>query len=243
MGPMELPSIPAGLPATRRALQRVAAHVVARRRSDLSGGRIGLRPSPGGIACPPAGPEDEVVRTDGDLLIVERGRAATVTRMTTLADLAGVAAVDPSAPLALGANPPPAGDLRAPLDIDAGAARALGAWWAFAVAAMDEAVAGRGPQAAPSPVQLWPEHFDVGCDLAWGPGEGQRVNLGGSPGDDGHEEPYLYVGPWGPDRPGDPTFWNAPFGAELGHAALRREGDPFAAAVGFLRRGLELLAG
>lgn len=240
---MELPRLPPGLPASRRALQRVAAHVVARRRSDLSAGRIGLRPSPGGLSCPPAGPEGEVVRTDGDLLIVERGPEATLTRMTSLGDLARAAGVDLGGPLALGSDPPPVGDPWEPLGIDAAAARALGGWWAFAVTALDAAVAGRGAHASPSPVQLWPEHFDVACDLAWGAGEGERVNLGGSPGDDRHHEPYLYVGPWGPDRPGDPGYWNAPFGAELGYAALRRAPDPHAAAATFLGRGLELLGG
>jgi hypothetical protein len=39
------------------------------------------------------------------------------------------------------------------------------------------------------------------------------VNLGGSPGDGFSDEPYLYVGPWTSDRPGDSEFWNAPFGA------------------------------
>ena len=56
--------------------------------------------------------------------------------------------------------------------------------------------------------------------MAWGAGEGERVNLGGSPGDQHFPEPYAYVGPWGPARPGDPGFWNAPFGAVLPWQAL-----------------------
>jgi hypothetical protein len=89
-------------------------------------------------------------------------------------------------------------------------------------------------------VQLWPEHFDAGCDVAAG---GGRVNLGASPGDGFHSEPYLYVGPWGPERPGDATFWNAPFGAAFGHGELLDAGEPVAAAVAFLTKGVELLAG
>ena len=50
---------------------------------------------------------------------------------------------------------------------------------------------------------LWPEHFDVGYAL-------DEVNYGVSPGDDGHPEPYAYVGPW---QPREGAFWNAPFGA------------------------------
>lgn len=44
-------------------------------------------------------------------------------------------------------------------------------------------------------MHLWPEHFDVACDLARGPGERERANLGGSAGDDAHPEPCLHLGP------------------------------------------------
>ncbi len=57
-----------------------------------------------------------------------------------------------------------------------------------------------------------------------------------------HAEPYLYVGPWGPERPGDPAYWNAPFGAILPHARLRAADDARGLAEAFLRRGLDLLA-
>ena len=43
-------------------------------------------------------------------------------------------------------------------------------------------------------VQLWPEHFDLATTI-------DEVNYGGSPGDDGHPLPYLYVGPWTPPEP------------------------------------------
>ena len=59
--------------------------------------------------------------------------------------------------------------------------------------------------------QLWPEHFDLACTVVVG-GEVQ-VNVGASPGDAYEPAPYLYIGPWGPERPGDPAYWNAPFGA------------------------------
>ena len=57
------------------------------------------------------------------------------------------------------------------------------------------------------------------------------MNLGGSPGDDAHPEPYLYVGPW-QQRSGD--FWNEPWGASLDRRAV----PDVAAAVEFLERGL-----
>lgn len=84
----------------------------------------------------------------------------------------------------------------------------------------------------PSRVQLWPEHFDVAVVL--GP-DGARANYGGSPGDDDHPEPYLYVGPWEP-RTG--SFWNEPFGASLPYRALLDGAD----ALAFLREGRGRLA-
>jgi hypothetical protein len=64
-----------------------------------------------------------------------------------------------------------------------------------------------------------------------------------SPGDDFSAEPYLYVGPWGADRPGDAGYWNAPFGAVLPRSRVVDDPDPLAAAVGFLRRGVMLQTG
>ena len=57
------------------------------------------------------------------------------------------------------------------------------------------------------------------------PGPGRTA--GASPGDDEHDEPYLYVGPWSEQPPG--PLWNANgfAGAELGYAELlaaRRSG-------------------
>lgn len=237
-----LAPLPATWAATRADLQRVAVHVLARRRLALAG-KIGLRAAPGGIATAAAGSEHEVVRTSGAWLLRERTGASAMTQSlhlagATLADAARLVEVNLDAPLDVGHDTPPVGDRDAPLAIDAAAA--LGAWFAFGWAALDEAVASLGPDAAPSVVQLWPEHFDAACDVATGAG---RTNLGASPGDAGHTEPYLYVGPWGPERPDDEAYWNAPFGAMLGHAALLTADDPHAAAVAFLRHGVELFAG
>ena len=64
---------------------------------------------------------------------------------------------------------------------------------------------------------------DLAIDL--GP-DGQRVNIGFSPGDAAHPEPYLYVGPWG--EWGSDPIWNEPFGASLSYADLRTGADPLA---------------
>jgi hypothetical protein len=69
------------------------------------------------------------------------------------------------------------------------------------------------------------------------------VNVGGSPGDTHIPEPYLYVGPRSAARPGDPDFWNAPFGAALTLSDLDGAADPSGSALAFLQRGIALLAG
>src|SRR5437868_903278 len=74
--------------------------------------------------------------------------------------------------------------------------------------------------------ELWPEHFDVGITAA-------GINYGASPGDDHIAEPYLYVGPHDGPAPGDPAFWNAPFGA----ARTFRQIGTVAEATAFFRDG------
>ena len=69
-----------------------------------------------------------------------------------------------------------------------------------------------------------------------------EVNYGLSPGDAGHPWPYLYVGPWTADRPGNPEFWTASFGAAR---PLSQAGDApnaiIASGVGFLLEGYRRL--
>ena len=73
--------------------------------------------------------------------------------------------------------------------------------------------------------QLWPEHLDLALAL-------DEVNYGGSPGDDEHPLPYLYVGPWTMPADGD-AFWNEPFGAST---TVGSDLDP-AAALAFFTDG------
>ena len=85
------------LTTTRLDLQRVATHVLARRRHAVSG-RFGLRATPGGIGTPAFGSPDalEVVRTAGTSLVHELGGQLRVVPMAgaTLADLAALVDVD-----------------------------------------------------------------------------------------------------------------------------------------------------
>jgi hypothetical protein len=86
------------------------------------------------------------------------------------------------------------------LDLDAGAADAI----YRSLYAGGFAIKTVLPQAHPV---LWPEHFDVAATV-------DEVNYGVSAGDDFHELPYAYVGPWDfRTAPRRGAVWNAPFGA------------------------------
>ena len=241
--------LPDSYPTTRDALQRVATHIVARAR-EQSTGRFGLRATPGGFGTPEFGDEPRRVRVSGALLIVESGASGAASTRTasidgaTLAELAFLAGVDLEAELSVGHDTPPLGEVDVPITIDSVAAAAVAHWFGIVGAALDRTVAGLGPEAAPTMAQLWPEHFDVALDAAFdpsAPGE-RRTNLGGSAGDGFHEAPYLYVGPWTDDRPGDPDLWNAPFGATLGWHAVMSTDDPVATAAAFFQRGMAALS-
>ncbi len=242
-----LAELPTTFADTRDALQRVAVHIVARARNQAGAHSIGLRVTPGGFGTPEFGPDVTRVRVSGGLILRESGGPDGATSVArgidgaTLAELADVAGVDLAADLDVGHDTPPLGDVDEPLHVDAAAARALAGWFAKTNAALDHVVAAVGGSAAPTLVQLWPEHFDAALDLAAAPG--QRVNLGGSPGDAYHADPYLYVGPWTDERPGDASFWNAPFGSVLGYRDLAATSDPVVTAAEFFLRGIELLAG
>lgn len=235
-------ALPAEFAATRTSLQRVAVHILARRRMQATG-RIGLRPAPGGIATPAFGEGVEVVRTRGTHLVHELDGRVHVVPLTTLHEAARALQLDLDAPLSVGHDTPPLGDRHAPLPLHGPSLQLIGRWFAIVQSALDALVAELPAAAGPTTAQLWPEHFDLACDVAWGDGEGERVNVGGSPGDEAIPEPYAYVGPWGPRRPGDPAFWNAPFGAVLRFSAVGGAGE--AAVVqritDFFRQGRQQL--
>jgi hypothetical protein len=228
----------ATLVATRLALQRVATHVLARRRCDVTGA-FGLRATPGGIGTPAFGPPDalEVVRIDGSDLVHEQGARLRVHAIdgASLAGLAEAVGVDLTRPFSVGGDTPPVDDVDEPIVLDAQAAARLAAWYDLGWRALD-AIAAVARE--PAPAQLWPEHFDASILVSIGRGGDDRCDVGLSPGDRHSDAPYLYVGPWSGDRPGDPAYWNAPFGAW-------RPWDDVASvesAVGFWREGLARFA-
>jgi hypothetical protein len=224
---------------TRDTLHVVAVHVLARRRFPFTG-RFGLRPTPGGFGTPMFG-DDEALRVSGTFLVRDRrsdkGSSSTALAIpgTSLTDLARFADVDLSEPFAVGRDTPAIDDADEPLAITAPAAATVAEWYAFGARALDRLVGRLGSAGDAAMIELWPEHFDVATDVAVGD---TRANVGASPGDGYIAAPYLYIGPHSHARPGDPSFWNAPFGAVVAIDEI----DDDAGADAFFARGLALLA-
>lgn len=217
---------PARLAVTRGGLHRVAEHVLAAGLYAASG-KIGLVPSPGGFRTPPFGADGRFLAVDGTELVVGDAAATRRTALTTLRVAAEFADVTPGAPAQVYKPATPL-NLDEPLMIDPDAARLLAEWYQLGAEAMSR-LAAEIPGDEPGAVVLWPEHFDVGMTAA-------AINYGASPGDDHFPGPYLYVGPHGGPPPGDPAFWNAPFGA----ARTFRQIGTVAEAVAFFRQGRAL---
>lgn len=218
---------PTGYTRTRRSLHRIATHVLAQAR-HAERGRIGLRVLPGGFGTPLFGESETVLRVAGHRLVREwrtdDGARTAVFDLVgaTLGQAARFGGVNVDPGFSVGHDTPELGSIDEPLTVDPAAARYLAAWLGLGAEALDRAVAALGEQGAPGIAQLWPEHFDLGLDVATPLG---RCNLGMSTGDAFCEEPYVYIGPWGSDRPGGAGFWNAPFGAfrpasDLGRHAI-----------------------
>ena len=193
------------LVSTRRALHGVAELVIAGPQYAASG-TIRLRVVPGGF-----GGTKSAMRVDGRDLVWDGGRTALTGTCRRMADAAGVA-VGAADTYRDGSGVDPDEELT----FDPEALALILGWYQRG----DAALRAFAPEIEPV---LWPEHFDVGYAL-------DEVNYGVSPGDDGHEAPYAYVGPW-ERREG--AFWNAPFGAARAADALP-DSD---AAVAFFEEG------
>lgn len=220
-----LKPLPPSFVATVAGLHRVAEEIVAPARKPQN--EIALRATPGGFGTPPfefEGRECQV-RVEGDDLVYVRGADQRRSRITSLA--AAGALVEELLPTDADLDD-------RPLEVDPSAAEALAAWYQLGANVLNELVANADPGEDPSAVNLWPEHFDIAIELG-SKADGVRANYGFSPGDDGHPEPYAYVGPWTAEVSGE--LWNASGfpGAELGHAELLAAADPTAAALDFCR--------
>ena len=230
-----LPELPSTFVATRESLRALACFAVSPARKARTG-RIGLRSHEGGIATPPF---DDGARiwVHGDELHLPTGEVARLTTVAAAADLLGV---ELSSDPGVGHDLPPF-DPQADLLIDRNASLALGAWYGFAQRVLDSVNGILAEGSTRSEAQLWPEHFDLAAVIS-DAGTGAKANVGFSPGDAYHADPYAYVGPHeidGLDR--SDTYWNAPFGAVLPYAALARASEPEAEALRFIGDGLERL--
>ena len=249
---MNFAPLPDDWPVQRDRLQRIATHVLANAQHHVSG-HVALTVLPGGFGTPEFGPDRSRVRIAGGSLHVERAdgerdgeRAATSVVVpiagSSIRELCEAAGVEPDPDLTVGDDTPVLGDPDEMIVLDSGATGVVGDWFALGQRAIDAAVASL-PDPRASVVRLWPEHFDVGVDLA--PDAARRpelrCNLGASAGDPLHQEPYLYVGPWGEERPGPDGFWNAPFGAVLGFGDLDVSENPLASATEFFLHGIARL--
>jgi hypothetical protein len=212
---------PPRLVETRTALHTMAEHILAAFRYRAVG-RIGLQPARGGIGTPLTdGRWVEVI--GGDLVVRDETGEVTREPVTTLRSAGTLVGIPPGLPPGSYSPVTPL-DVDAGLEIDPVAAAALAGWFALVADALGEFVS-HHPNESATDATIWPEHFDLALSLG-------EVNYGGSPGDEAHPEPYLYVGPWTP-RSGD--FWNEPFGASRTAASV----PDVPAAVAFFSQGYE----
>jgi hypothetical protein len=246
---MNFVALPDDWPRERNTLRRLATHVVAQAQHKVTG-HFALMPLPGGFGTPQFGDDRRRVRVAGGSLFVENARTPTadghaattqvhMIASSTIASLCAACGFAPDPDFSVGSDTPPMGDVDEVLLLESDATTVVGDWYALGQRAMDVALASL-PDAHASIVRLWPEHFDVGTDLAVNAHDkpGVRTNLGASAGDEYHQEPYLYVGPWGVERPGPAEYWNAPFGAVLGFGELDAAENPLAAAIEFFLHGI-----
>ena len=225
-----LAPVPANLEPTRLALHRLAEQVISPARRKATG-KIGLRYTVGGFGTPFFA-DDVQIRVDRSDLVVQAGARQQRAPITTLA----------AAAEHIGSELLPDGLALddEPLTVDAAAASFLGDWYGFAASVLEELRAAAPAAAAPSRVQLWPEHFDLAVELGAEDRDG-RAAYGLSPGDDTHPAPYAYVAPWVAPPPGD--LWQAEGfnGAELSYSALLAAADQRATVLEFFRTRLDAL--
>jgi hypothetical protein len=182
---------------TRTSLHGVAEGVLAGPQHERSA-TIRLRVLPGGFGAV----AEPALRVVGTELVTAAGDR--VALRGTFADLASAAGVTYTVPSLYADHAPVSAEDE--ISVDPAAATRIATWFSQGHQALRTVVPGQTPV-------LWPEHFDLAVTV-------DEVNLGVSPGDAYHAEPYAYVGPWEFDPTasgyaGVPGF-NAPFGAVRG---------------------------
>ena len=236
---MNLHPLPDPYVETRNSLHQVAFFVLGPVRYKAEG-RMGLQAAPGGFGTPSF--DDRIVRVEGDSIVAEEAEKVATQTITTVRAAAQFVGIDYEVDWFPDFHDPlkPV-DPDAPLAVDDTAARALGQWFNFGTDVLDR-LRGHGTDDDDvTEVQLWPEHFDPAAELG-SQEEGRRASYGASPGDAGHQEPYLFVAPWGEFDETDP-YWNSDSfkGSLLGHSELVAAEDPVAVGLDFLLDGYRIL--
>ncbi len=232
-----LPPTPSSYVAEREDAHRLAYAVVAEARRVVTN-RFGLRWTPGGFGTPVFG-DDRQVRVDGVEIVVQAGATIRSEPITTLAAAGRFVGVKPATEAAEG-DSPALGDTDRTLSIGASTMRLLDSWFGLAWAVLEDIRT--DPTASDAgKTQLWPGHFDPAVEIG-DADRGQRATFGASPGDDSHDHPYLFVGPWGEIDTTD-DFWNADSftGAMLPFVELAAANDQHACALEFYRAALARL--
>jgi hypothetical protein len=232
-----LEPLPDSFVAARDALHALAEHVLApaRYRAET---HIGLVPAAGGFGTPMFG-DGERVRVDGVELVHERPGTSTRVRITNLGAAAQFVGIPLGAPADLYEPATPC-EPDSALNVDPDAAQVLAAWIALGdtlLGALCETYATHSPTAA----TLWPEHFDLACELGDANAR-RRANYGASPGDGTIPQPYLYVGPWDASRRSG-RLATHPFGTAITYEELRAGGDAKGAGTDFFLEGAALMLG
>ncbi len=236
---MMLPDLPAGYTATREALHQIAFFAMSPARYAAVG-RMGLRPTPGGFGTPEFG--DVVARVEGDTLVYEKAGTSASRTISTIRDAARFFGVEYQITWFDSFRDPlrPA-DADVMLAIEESAVRSIGHLFDFGFDVLAKLGAQGVEDDDVSEVQLWPEHFDCAVEMGV-ESAGRRASYGLSPGDDHHDQPYLYVSAWGEiDRSN--LYWNdnAFNGSSLDYPSLLESDDPTDRALDFLFQGYGIL--
>lgn len=240
----ELGAIPTRFAKRRTDLHRLAYSVVAEARRKANG-KFGLRFTKDGFGTPFFNDAtlggDVQVRVEGTELVLQVGSDVSSQSITTLACAARFVGVEPSSEAAE-QDSPELGDIEEELIIDEESVAFASDWFGFAVSALEEVRLMPSAKDV-SRVQLWPGHFDIAMDM--GSAErSQRASYGASLGDDGHDEPYLFVAAFG-DIDRSNSYWNDDSftGGSVIYSDLLEEPDPREAAIEFFQMGNQLLRG
>lgn len=224
----------------RRSLHQIAFFAVAPKRYQETG-RLGLRHTATGFGTPEFG-QGEQVRVEENRIIRQQGNEERSTEVTTLREACNFLGI-PYREVWFDAFHDPLASVGPDiaLDVDPAVTRALAVWQEFSWSALQSArqLGGAGDEV--TEIQLWPEHFDQAFEMG-SEALGLRASYGASPGDDQHEEPYLYVAPWLKADRSD-SFWNDQTfaGATLTYGELAGSNHAEELAITFFRRGFTLL--